>query len=359
MPLIAVILLAATTAACAASQGSTAPVAPSPVGSTAFVVNHAISSDPGSTITPVDLPSGAVERPIRTGTNLSTKAFAALAPSALAFGPGHENLYVTNFGANTVSELSGKRRTLTGVFKVGLEPDAVAISPGGRTAWVADFGSSSIVPVSLPSGRAGKPLIVGSEPRAVAVTPNGAEVLCASFGSSTVSIIDARTMRVLSTIAVGLEPTAIAITSNDSQALVADFGANALTVINLSTNQILRTVALPENPTDIVAAASGARARARNAPSALGQRAGTAAFYVTAGASIVPIIAPSDTTGRPFNIVYPVEALAISNGGTIADAALQGGAIAELDLATGRLGRLIHVGGIPTAIAVAPAETGD
>lgn len=338
------ILLSITAAAC--STASSAPRASLLSTETAFVANHAISADPGSTITPVDLASGTTGRPIRTGTNLSTKAFSALDPSALTFGPHGKTLYVANLGSDTVSEVTAGRGTVAGSFEAGLEPDAVAIAPDGRMAWVADLGSGSILPVNLPSGRAGKAIGVGNEPRAVTVTPNGAEVLCANFGSSTVSILSTRTRRLVATVPVGLEPTAVAITSNSSQALVADLGANAVTVIDLSTNQVLRTVALAGDPTDIVAAAG-----------VPGSRAGATVLYVTAGASITPITTPSDTPGPAINIVYPAEAVALSSTGTVADVALQGGAIVEVNLATGKLGHLIHVGGIPTAIAVPPPVT--
>ncbi len=359
MPL-AIALVAISSTACSTPSlitGSNAHLAPDQV---AFVVNHALSSNPGSTITPIDLASQKPGRPVNTGNYPSVKAFSALDPSALAFSPNGKRLYVTNFGADTVSALSARTGKLTRSFKVGLEPDAIAISPSGHTGWVADFGAQALTPINLATGAAGEPVPVGSEPRALALTPNGAEVLCANFASGTVSIVNTVSRKLLATVAVGLEPTAIAITPNDSEALVADFGANVVTVVNLSTNRVSGTVALAGNPTDIVIAPGVSGAQGTVAGHGPATRSGrlapdsnSAIAYVTAGASITPISISSDTAGIAINIVYPAEALAISNAGTVADVALQGGAVVEVDLLTGKLGHLIHVGGIPTAIAVA------
>ncbi len=89
---------------------------------------------------------------------------------------------------------------------------------------------------------------VGTEPRAVAITPNGSvayvtnEGSSAVRGSSTVSVIEVATNTVHGTIKAGGEPIGIAITPDGKDVYVARIHADKLSEIKTSSNAVVASV---------------------------------------------------------------------------------------------------------------------
>lgn len=355
-PIVLAALLASTSLLLVLAPGVTPAGASShraaSPGDVAWVTTEASVTEPGSAITPVDLASHAAETKVHVG---SLPAAASL-PSALAFTKDDAALLVVTRGDDTLSEIDPATHGVVRTVTVGLEPDAVAVAPGGTggkgIALVADLGDNSVTPVDLGTWKAGKPIPVGTEPVAIAVAVGTAFV--ADFGSNQVTPIDLATLQAGAPIAVGQGPETLAVAGaaasaggaasgaiggaaapGSTELLVGNFGDETVTPIDAVTRQAGPPVPLPLNPTDIVVTSSGATA------------------YITGGASVVPLTVDHLAVGLPITLKGVAQALALAPGDRTAWVALQTGSLVPVSLTSRAVGHAIHLGGHPSAIAIA------
>lgn len=332
--LVAVAAAALLLAGCGSPGASAGTVR---AGGLAWVATHAFVSEPGSTLTPVDLAIHQVEPSVTTGSE----------PAAMAAAPGGRVL-VANKGDDTLSVVDGATGAVVSTIHVGLEPDAVAVDPsadrGHGLAVVADFGADAVTPVNLGSLRAGPPVPVESEPTAVAIGtgPGGPVALVADFGSDAVTPVGLSTMTAGPPIAVGSEPDAVAVlpgpggpgTTGGTEALVADFGSDSLTPVDLGTLQAGGAIPIGQDPTGIAVATDGSA-------------------WVSAGRSLVPVTPSTLHPGTPIPLPYVAEAVALE-GTRTAWVALQDGSLLPVPLPSGPPGRPVPVGGRPSAVLIPP-----
>jgi YVTN family beta-propeller protein len=301
-------------------------------GDVAWVATEASVTEPGSAVTAVDLASHATETNVHVG---SLPAAASL-PSAMAFTKDDAALLVVTRGDDMLNEIDPTTHRVMRKVTVGLEPDAVAVAPGGSgdkgLALVANLGDDSVTPVDLGTWKAGKPIPVGTEPVAIAVSVGTAFV--ANFGSNTVTPIDLATMQAGAPIAVGQGPETVAIAEAGGEVLVGNFGNDTLTPINTGTLKAGTAVTLPLNPTGIVVSASGTTA------------------YISGGAAVVPVTVAGLAVGTSVALRGVAQAIALSPGDKTAWVALQAGSLVQVALASGTVGRTIHLGGHPSALVI-------
>ena len=322
-------------------------------GQEAWVATDAFVSHPGKTVTPVDLVGRRADAAVTTASQ----------PTALAVAPGGRSVLVANEGADTLSVVDATSGAVTATVKVGLEPDAVAVVPGGAgghgTALVANFGDGTVTPIDLGTERASPPIPVGHQPDAVGVwatggtagKPVGGVALVANFADGTVTPIDLATMQAGPAVSAGSEPDAVGIVTagtSPATALVADFGSDTVIPVDLATMADGPPVGVGGNPTGMAVAADGtAWVVGGNMLTPLASPAGSASAGA-AGAGTTP---PAFTAGTPLALPHLGEAVALQ-GTTTAWVALQDGALAPVDLASGHVGAAVHVGGRPSAVAI-------
>jgi YVTN family beta-propeller protein len=301
-------------------------------GTEAYVCNFGYASDPGATITPVDLTSGVADTPITTGT----------LPDALAATPDGRDLLVADEGQDLLTVLDASDGEVLAQITVGLEPDAVAVSPDGRLALVANSDDGTVTPVNLETFKAGAPLHVGAEPDAIAIGGSGGDTaIVANLGSNSVTPIDLRTMTPGSPITVGDEPDAIALDPGRDEALVANLGSGTGTFLDLLTLAAGPKVQLGVAPTGVATEAHDAS----NGPVA----------WVSGGDSLVGVsFDKMALLGRSYPVGHLAEAVAISESGTTAWVADNDPYVTEIDLSDGRALQNVDVGGRPSAIVVPP-----
>jgi YVTN family beta-propeller protein len=190
------------------------PIAISPDGKTAYVLNLA-EGEPGK---------GSVT-PISTATDTAGKPIAikgATFPDdldLLVIGPCGKTIYAV--GNTTLTPIDTTTNTALPAIDVtprGGFNMAGAITPDGRTVYViGQFGNSArgfIVPVSTATGAVGKPIIVPGAPNLMAITPNGKTLYVLSIGGpgpQDVIPVNTATNTAGPAIHTGLQPEAIAI----------------------------------------------------------------------------------------------------------------------------------------------------
>jgi hypothetical protein len=73
---------------------------------------------------------------------------------------------------------------------------------------------------------------------------------------------------------------------------------------------------------------------------------------ISGGASIVRLTVAGLVVGSPIPVRGAAEAVALSRDGRTAWVALQAGSLVPVTLASGAVGRVIHLGGHPSAVVI-------
>jgi YVTN family beta-propeller protein len=304
-------------------------------GTEAWVCNFGYDSDPGATVTPVNLSKGVANTPDTTGT----------LPDAIASSPDGRLVLVADEGQDLLTVIDAEDGDVLARVPTGVEPDAVAVSPDGHLAVVADSDDGTITPVNLKTMRAGRHVNVGHQPDAVAIGgPKGSTALVANLGDGTVTPVDLATMTAGRPIRVGAEPDSIALSPDGDGALVADLGSNSVTYVNMVTLRAGPTIDVGTAPTGIAAEASG-------------QGTGAVA-WMTGGTSLVEIsFDQKRVIGSAVPVGHLAEAIAVARGSSTAWVADGDPYVTEVNLITRRAIESVRVGGRPTAIVI-PAPIG-
>jgi peptide/nickel transport system substrate-binding protein len=126
-------------------------------------------------------------------------------PGGIAVSDGYA--WVTNTGADTVSQVDLATRTVSLRIDVGHEPKGIAVAEG--SVWVVNSGDRTVSRINIAASRVVDAIDVGNGP--TAIVASGSTLWVANALDSTVQSIDARTAAVGQPIAVAATPIALAI----------------------------------------------------------------------------------------------------------------------------------------------------
>jgi len=331
----------ATLGAIAGCAGNTAPLsARFAAGDEVVVCTGADLTHPGTTLTLVDAADGRVDTRLASGV---------VEPAAVAVGTGRHWMVVVGAGDDRLVTIDPTTGSIGRQVRVGLEPDAVAVTDHGTLALVADSGSAALDAVDLTSGHLTRAVVLSADPdaapAAVAVGAGGTVAIVADEEQDAAVLVDLRRWQVSAVVPVGAEPDAVAVTPDGTTALVANLGADSIIPVNLAKASAGPPIRLGIDPTGLAVTTAPMPGTSRAT-----DPIGTA--WVSGGDALVPVDLRSMTVGTPLPTGGPAEAVALADHGRRAWVADADGAVAEVDLVTGRLQRLVHVGGHPTAVAI-------
>lgn len=110
-------------------------------------------------------------------------------PVHLAMKPDGGELFVSNFGSGSISEIATYTNEVGGTYPIGNKPVHGLVSADNSTLWVANFGADSIGLYSIDDGKLISSLRTGSAPDALAFSADQHLLLAADAHSGDVSII--------------------------------------------------------------------------------------------------------------------------------------------------------------------------
>lgn len=281
-------------------------VAVSPDGRWAVVANYGTGSEPGNTLTLVDL--AALEAVDQIDLGEQTR------PHGITWHPDGRRVVVTTEGNGTLTVVDMETR----LVEVAIPTDQrvsheVALTPDGRRAFVANIGSGSISVVDLESHTLIRNVPTGVGAEGVAVTPDGREVWVSNRGDNTLSIVDAESLEVLHTVPSADFPIRVVMDATGSRAFVTNARSGHLRVFDVATRQ--EVLALPiDTP------------------------------IVDAGPQVLAFDGSS----------LPIGVMADPDGHHAYVAAASSDVVAVVDLVEGVITRLIEVGREPDGLAWAP-----
>jgi YVTN family beta-propeller protein len=135
-------------------------------------------------------------------------------PVHLALKPDGGEIFVSNFGADTISEIATGANEVGGSYVIGAGPVRGIVSADNSTLYVSNFNSDSVAVYSIDDGKLVGTVHVGSRPDALALSPNQNFLFVADTVAGDVSVVRtaARQGAVLLTIIpVGQQPNGIAV----------------------------------------------------------------------------------------------------------------------------------------------------
>ncbi|HKT25095.1 MAG TPA: hypothetical protein VJR04_10845 [Terriglobales bacterium] len=143
-------------------------------------------------------------------------------PVQLALKPDGGEIFVSNFGADTISEIATNTNEVGGSYVIGAGPVRGLVSADNTILYVSNFKSDTVGIYSIDDGKALGWIQVGSRPDALALSPNQNFLFVVDTGAGDVSVIRTsvpqrsnvpreRWFPTLTIMPVGEQPNAIAI----------------------------------------------------------------------------------------------------------------------------------------------------
>jgi len=136
------------------------------------------------------------------------------APGHLTLKPDSGEIFVSNTGSGSISEISTFTNEVGATFPIGTQPANGIISDDNASLWVSNSGADSVSLYSIDEGRMAMSVHTGPQPAAMALSPGQPVLLIADSGSSDVAVIrtrDTNGPELFTMLPVGAHPNAIAI----------------------------------------------------------------------------------------------------------------------------------------------------
>lgn len=110
-------------------------------------------------------------------------------PVHLALKPDGGEIFVSNFGSNTISEINTSTNEVGGAYLVGVQPSYGIVGADDSTLWVSNFNANTIGVYSIDFGKLINTVHVGDGPNALAFSSDGYWLFAVDQNSGDVSVV--------------------------------------------------------------------------------------------------------------------------------------------------------------------------
>jgi YVTN family beta-propeller protein len=179
-----------------------------------------IACSAGHQVMAVSLAAASGSWPAKQNPALMTDHMLALldvgkTPVHLALKPDGGEIFVSNYGSDSISEIATGTNEVGGTYTIGSGPVRGLVSGDNSTLWVANFGADSIALYSIDDGRV-LPIGIhtGSAPAALAFSEDEHLLLAADAHSGDVALIRTEGTAgpsLFTLLPAGISPNAIAV----------------------------------------------------------------------------------------------------------------------------------------------------
>ena len=202
-------------------DGELSPLPPIPFPKGSFPAGLALSGDGQVLYAAGNLSNSAIAVDLETHKILFD-APVGHKPYACALHPLNDQLYVTNWGGDTVSILNAHTGSLIASIEVEAKPNDILMTPNGKTIFVANGDRNSVSVIDAATDRVLEQVDVsfrstklpGTMPNALALGSNGKTLYVANADNNSVAVVDVSNPNrstVLGFIPTGWFPTGLAV----------------------------------------------------------------------------------------------------------------------------------------------------
>ena len=167
-------------------------------------------------------------------------------PTDIQILPGSSKAFIACSGSAQVAALalkvppsaaSSAPDRLLALLDVGTTPVQLALKPDGGEIFVSNFGADTISEIATNTNEVGGSYVIGAGPVRGVVSADNTILYVSNFKSDTVGIYSIDDGKALGWIQVGNRPDALALSPNQNFLFVVDTGAGDVTVIRTSVSQ--------------------------------------------------------------------------------------------------------------------------
>jgi YVTN family beta-propeller protein len=148
----------------------------------------------GHQVMAIGLAMPAASWQVKLNPSLSSDHFLTLldvgrTPTHLALKPDGGEIFVTNFGSGSISEIDTQSNEVGGTYAIGMQPSQGVVSSDNSTLWVSNFGADTVTLYSVEDGRVVGSLHTGAAPDALAFSADEHLLLAADAHSGDVAVL--------------------------------------------------------------------------------------------------------------------------------------------------------------------------
>jgi len=135
-------------------------------------------------------------------------------PTQLALKPDGGEVFCSNFGSDSISEIETGTNEVGGTYSIGAEPAYAIVGNDNSTLWISNFGGDSVNVWSIDDGQMAGSVHTGHAPDALAFSADEHLLLAADSHSGDVSVIrttDRNGPTLFTILPAGNSPNAIAV----------------------------------------------------------------------------------------------------------------------------------------------------
>jgi YVTN family beta-propeller protein len=178
-----------------------------------------VACSAGHQVMAIDLAVAAGSEEAKRNQVLMTDRLLALldvgkTPVHLAMKPDGGEIFVSNYGSDSISEIATGNNEVGGTYTIGSKPVMGVVSGDNGRLWVANSGADSVALYSIDDGRLALSVRTGAAPDALAFSEDEHLLLAADAHSGDVAVIrtEGKAGPVMFTILpTGVSPNAIAV----------------------------------------------------------------------------------------------------------------------------------------------------
>jgi len=215
-------------------------VAVSPDGKIAVVTNYGQQSQPGNSLTVIDVAAARVLRTISLNDNRRPHGIAWLGGSRVA---------VTTEDSKSLLVVDVEAGKVLSTIPTGQDVShMVVVSPKHQRAFVANIGSGSMTVIDLAAGRHVANIPTGAGAEGIDISPDEREVWVTNREADTVSIVDVATLNVAATVPSRGMPIRAKFTPDGKHVMVSNARAGEVSVFEAATRKEARRIPMQAKP---------------------------------------------------------------------------------------------------------------
>jgi YVTN family beta-propeller protein len=207
----------------------------SPDGRLALVGNYGSRDKPGSSLTVIDVPTATVVKTIDLGEYRRPHGLLFLPDGkrALVTAEDNKRLLEVDVGKGTVIEAYDTLQDVSHMVDVAL---------GGSRAFVANIGSGSVSVIDLEKGIATRTIETGAGAEGITASVDGKEIWVTNRSADSVSVIDAESLEILVEIPCASFPIRAKATPDGKHVLVSCARSADIAVLDVAARKEVRRI---------------------------------------------------------------------------------------------------------------------
>ena len=130
-----------------------------------------------------------LRRLVQVGCRVTVVPALTSAADVLALKPDGGEIFVSNFGSDTISEIATGANEVGGSYLMGARPSGGVVSADNSTLWVSNSGDNTVAAYSIDDGQRINTVQVGDGPGPLALSGNGFLLLAVDELAGDISVV--------------------------------------------------------------------------------------------------------------------------------------------------------------------------